>query len=166
MEAATPLPNTSRTNRKYHLDKPADDLADAGIGGAAVAPTYHGCLNDCTVAPRIMPTQAVGRGISTRSGKPRRSPHSAHRVVVEWKDLPPDAKYSRVHLDRLIEHDGFLRPTRLSANRLWWRLDEVEAWLESRPRDQHRRPRLEREAQSREARQRAAEQSGGDGSAA
>jgi hypothetical protein len=40
---------------------------------------------------------------------------SAPCVLVQWKDLLPGAKYSRVHLDRLIEHDGFL--TRLSANR-------------------------------------------------
>src|SRR5260370_6911448 len=133
MEAATPLPNPSRTNRKYHLDKPADDLADAGIGGAAVAPSDHGCLNDCTVPPRIMPNQAVGRGNSTRSGKPRRRPHSAPRVLVEWKDLPPDAKYSRVHLDRLIEHDGFLRPTHLPTNPLCWPLAALQPHLHALP---------------------------------
>ena len=73
-EAITPLPNTSRTNRKHHLDKRADDLADAGMGGAAVAPSGHGRLNDCTIPPRIMPYQAVARGNSTRSWKPHRRP--------------------------------------------------------------------------------------------
>jgi predicted DNA-binding transcriptional regulator AlpA len=37
-------------------------------------------------------------------------------------------------LARAIENYGFPKPIALGANRLAWRLDEVEAWISSRPR--------------------------------
>jgi predicted DNA-binding transcriptional regulator AlpA len=61
------------------------------------------------------------------------SPTSA-RVLVSYKNLPTAAKYSRAHIDRLIEHEGFPAPIRVSANRVAWWLHEVEAWLNGRPR--------------------------------
>jgi hypothetical protein len=41
---------------------------------------------------------------------------------------------NRVTLARSIENFGFPKPLQLGKNRLAWRLEEVEEWLESRPR--------------------------------
>ena len=41
---------------------------------------------------------------------------------------------NRVCLARSIENYGFPKPYALGANRLSWRLDEVEEWIASRPR--------------------------------
>jgi hypothetical protein len=66
-------------------------------------------------------------------------PPAAAHYLIPHKDLPPGARYSRVHIDRLIHYAGFPRPVRVSSNRLFWWSDEIAHWLETRPRDQNRR---------------------------
>jgi predicted DNA-binding transcriptional regulator AlpA len=41
---------------------------------------------------------------------------------------------NRMCLARAIENYGFPKPYQLGANRLSWDLDEVQAWIASRPR--------------------------------
>jgi predicted DNA-binding transcriptional regulator AlpA len=41
---------------------------------------------------------------------------------------------NRMTLARSIANLGFPKPIAFGANRLAWRLEEVEAWIESRPR--------------------------------
>jgi hypothetical protein len=71
------------------------------------------------------------------------------RPMVPHQGLPAPAKYSRVHIDRLIATDNYPAPVQISGNRQYWYLDEVEAWIASRPRKtrirlpQHR-PKIQR----------------------
>jgi Prophage CP4-57 regulatory protein (AlpA) len=41
---------------------------------------------------------------------------------------------NRMCLARSIQNYGFPKPIALGTNRLAWRLDEIEAWIASRPR--------------------------------
>jgi len=45
---------------------------------------------------------------------------------------------NRMTLARSIQNFGFPRPIELGKNRIAWRLEEIEQWVQSRPR---RRPR-------------------------
>jgi hypothetical protein len=56
-------------------------------------------------------------------------------VFVSYKYLEQHSIVTnRMCLARAIENYGFPKPIALGANRLAWRLDEVEEWLKSRPR--------------------------------
>ena len=41
--------------------------------------------------------------------------------------------YSRVHLRRLVDAGKFPPPVRLSANRIAWRISDIEAWQRAQP---------------------------------
>jgi len=56
-------------------------------------------------------------------------------VFVDYKYLEQHKIVTnRMCLARAIETYNFPRPVALGANRLAWHLDEVEAWIASRPR--------------------------------
>jgi prophage regulatory protein len=54
--------------------------------------------------------------------------------VLSFSDLvgQKGIRYSRVHLYRLVHGRKFPAPLRLSANRVAWLEDEVDAWLAAR----------------------------------
>jgi predicted DNA-binding transcriptional regulator AlpA len=54
--------------------------------------------------------------------------------LLAWHDLAKIIPYCRVHIGRL-EHQGkFPKRLQIGPGRVAWRLSEVEAWLQSRPR--------------------------------
>jgi hypothetical protein len=56
-------------------------------------------------------------------------------VFVSYKYLEQHSIVTnRMCLARAIENYNFPQPIALGANRLAWRLEEVEAWIASRPR--------------------------------
>jgi hypothetical protein len=55
--------------------------------------------------------------------------------LVRYKQLHEDGIVNdRMSLARKIEKEGFPKPLALGPNTLAWDLDEVRAWLASRPR--------------------------------
>jgi prophage regulatory protein len=62
-----------------------------------------------------------------------RAPMPARRVL-RLADLLEKVALSRTTIWRLIRAKKFLPPLQLSANRIAWFEDEVDAWLESQPR--------------------------------
>ena len=56
------------------------------------------------------------------------------RRIIDWKQLKTMVPYSRQHIARLEKAGQFPCRIQLSHSRIGWYLDEVEAWIESRPR--------------------------------
>lgn len=55
-------------------------------------------------------------------------------IFITFPDLREHGiSYCRVHLGRLMDKGEFPMAVRLSANRIAWRLSEVERWKQSRP---------------------------------
>jgi predicted DNA-binding transcriptional regulator AlpA len=56
--------------------------------------------------------------------------------VIAFDQLDPakGLKYSRVHIMRLVRAGAFPAPLVLSRGRIAWAEQEIDAWLESRPR--------------------------------
>ena len=56
-------------------------------------------------------------------------------MFISYKYLEQNSIVTnRMCLARAIQNYGFPQPIALGSNRLAWRLDEVEAWIASRPR--------------------------------
>lgn len=60
---------------------------------------------------------------------------STGNVFVSYSDLRTHGiPYTRVHLNRLMRKGEFPTSVRLSANRIAWRLSELDEWMAGRPR--------------------------------
>jgi prophage regulatory protein len=59
------------------------------------------------------------------------------RRIIDWKALKTIVPYSRQHIARLEAQERFPRRVQLGHCRVGWFADEVEAWLETRPRVIH-----------------------------
>src|SRR4051794_30678165 len=58
----------------------------------------------------------------------------AERIFVPYPQLRDcGIFYCRVHLNRMIAVGTFPAPVRLSANRVAWRLADIEEWSATRP---------------------------------
>jgi prophage regulatory protein len=53
--------------------------------------------------------------------------------IILYKDLPTEARFCRVHLNRMIKRGEFPRPVRISANRIGWREADIDEFLANRP---------------------------------
>ena len=60
------------------------------------------------------------------------------RVVLNGKTVEARTETSRVQRWRMIREGSFPAPVELSPNKLGWFEDEIDAWLESRPRRTYR----------------------------
>jgi prophage regulatory protein len=56
------------------------------------------------------------------------------RPIVDWKRLKTIVPYSRQHITRLEKTGQFPSRVRLGQCRVGWYVDEIEDWLNSRPR--------------------------------
>lgn len=56
--------------------------------------------------------------------------------VLSFDELKPERGigFCREQIRRLVKAGKFPRPIELGENRVAWRVDEVDAWLEARPR--------------------------------
>jgi predicted DNA-binding transcriptional regulator AlpA len=54
--------------------------------------------------------------------------------LLRWQDLPPGAKFSRVHTNRLVVEGTYPAPIQLSKYRIAWWESEILHWLSTRPR--------------------------------
>jgi prophage regulatory protein len=52
--------------------------------------------------------------------------------LIQWSELPPEARYSKPHLRRLEHNNQFPKRVQLSPLRVAWVEDEVKAWLTAR----------------------------------
>jgi predicted DNA-binding transcriptional regulator AlpA len=76
------------------------------------------------------------RKIAANTSSPAQVPTtSSAETFVSYEDLPNHigTRYSRVHVRRLIQRGLFPTPALLSANRIAWRLSDLQAWIASRP---------------------------------
>lgn len=55
------------------------------------------------------------------------------RTLIDWKRLKTMQPYSRQHVARLERDGKFPKRRQLGTCRVAWYLDEVEAWINSRP---------------------------------
>ena len=56
------------------------------------------------------------------------------KIFLTWPDLQARGHpWTRIHTNRLIAIGEFPTPVQLSANRIAWKLAEIEAWEASRP---------------------------------
>lgn len=60
------------------------------------------------------------------------------RKILDWKTLKTLVPYARQHIPRLEAAGKFPVRVQLGDCRVGWYEDEVEAWIESRPRREYR----------------------------
>jgi prophage regulatory protein len=67
-------------------------------------------------------------------------PNASGRAIIRSSELHRMVPFSRVHIWRLEQANSFPARLQLGPNSVWWYLDEVQGWIDSRIRGGGRGP--------------------------